>query len=66
VQTVLELAGSQVTVATNVADAMVAFTRHLPQVVLSDIGVPEHDGLELIRRIRAFPPEKVGECRPQR
>ena len=31
------------------------FTQFAPNVVLSDIGMPEHDGYELITRLRALP-----------
>jgi len=31
------------------------FTQFAPSVVLSDIGMPEHDGYELITRLRKFP-----------
>ena len=60
VQSVLEAAGSQVTVAANVPDAMTAFAKDVPQVVVSDIGMPEHDGVELMRRIRALAPDRGG------
>ena len=40
---------------------MEAFDRDVPDVVVSDIGMPGQDGLELIRRIRARPPESGGK-----
>jgi CheY-like chemotaxis protein len=36
-------------------DAIKEFSRFAPDVVLSDIGMPEHDGYELIARVRALP-----------
>jgi CheY-like chemotaxis protein/nitrogen-specific signal transduction histidine kinase len=60
VHAVLEMAGAKVTAATNVPDALLAFEQETPQVLVSDIGMPEHDGMELMRRIRALPPEKGG------
>jgi signal transduction histidine kinase len=52
---VLESAGASV-LAVDSADAAVkAFSLWMPDVVLSDIGMPEQDGLAMIRRIRALP-----------
>ncbi|MBA3961567.1 MAG: PAS domain S-box protein [Chthoniobacterales bacterium] len=41
--------------AHSMAAALEAFTDFAPDVVLSDIGMPEHDGYELIARLRALP-----------
>jgi signal transduction histidine kinase/ActR/RegA family two-component response regulator len=59
-QTVLEKAGATVTLAASVDDAMAAFEREIPDVLLSDIGMPGKDGVELIRMIRARSPERGG------
>ncbi|MDB5216196.1 MAG: Chemotaxis protein methyltransferase CheR [Myxococcaceae bacterium] len=61
VHAVLEKAGARVTLATSVEEAMTAFDRELPDVVVSDIGMPGQDGLELIRRIRALPSDRGGQ-----
>ena len=60
VQQVLENAGSRVTIAGSVAEAMRAFALEIPLVVVSDIGMPGDDGIELMRRIRALPAEQGG------
>ncbi|MEP6504212.1 MAG: ATP-binding protein, partial [Betaproteobacteria bacterium] len=49
---VLVECGAQVRQAANAADALHEFEREPPDVLLSDIGMPERDGYELIRDIR--------------
>ncbi len=46
--------GAEVRQAGNAVEAMREFERAPPDVLLSDIGMPERDGYELIRDIRAF------------
>jgi len=60
VQTVLEECGSAVRVASNVADAIRAIEEQVPDVLLSDIGMPGEDGYALIRRVRSLPPGRGG------
>jgi K+-sensing histidine kinase KdpD len=61
VHEVLEKAGATVTLAASVDEAMAAFERDVPDVLVSDIGMPGKDGTELIRLIRALPAERGGE-----
>jgi CheY-like chemotaxis protein len=49
---VLEQCGGHVTTATDVDGALDAFQSWKPAVLISDIGLPEIDGYELIQRIR--------------
>ena len=49
-----------VTLAGSVTEALDRFSESIPDVVLSDIGMPDASGYELIRRIRALPVEKGG------
>jgi signal transduction histidine kinase len=52
-RTVLEQCGSEVTTAGSAAEAFAAFTESKPDVLISDIGMPEEDGYELIGKLRA-------------
>jgi CheY-like chemotaxis protein len=36
---------------------------HPPDVIVSDIGMPEEDGYELMRKVRALPPEQGPDSR---
>jgi PAS domain S-box-containing protein len=49
---VLEAAGARVTTATSVATAMEQVAAARPTVIVADIGMPEADGFELIKRVR--------------
>ncbi len=55
VRRILERCGAKVCAVTTMKDAIKEFSRFAPDVVLSDIGMPEHDGYELIARVRALP-----------
>jgi CheY-like chemotaxis protein len=52
-KTLLELNGHEVAVASNGGDAVAHAIEHRPEVALVDIGLPEMDGNEVARRIRA-------------
>lgn len=51
----LRMRGHEVTVAHDGREALVAFDRVRPEVILLDIGMPELDGYEVARRIRQSP-----------
>jgi signal transduction histidine kinase/CheY-like chemotaxis protein len=53
--------GAQAQGAASAAEGFTAFTRDRPDVLISDIAMPEEDGYGLIRRIRALRPEEGGE-----
>ncbi|MBD2242160.1 ATP-binding protein [Nostoc sp. FACHB-888] len=57
---VLEQAGAEVRIATSGIEALQAVEQSPPDILLSDIGMPEMDGYMLIRQIRAMPPEQGG------
>jgi PAS domain S-box-containing protein len=59
-RTVLEKHGAEVVAAASAQEALAAVERGAPDVLVSDIGMPEEDGYELIRRVRALGPERGG------
>lgn len=52
VGTVLQACGAIVTLARNAEAAVEALRRHMPSTLISDVGMPDTDGYELMRRIR--------------
>jgi PAS domain S-box-containing protein len=55
----VECRATAVTVG-SVAEAMDRFRESVPDVLVSDIGMPDASGYELIRQVRALPPEQGG------
>jgi CheY-like chemotaxis protein len=51
----LERYGAHVRPAGSVAEAMTVLETYLPDVLISDLGMPGADGYELIRRVRLLP-----------
>ncbi|HEY2365440.1 MAG TPA: ATP-binding protein [Polyangiaceae bacterium] len=61
VRAVLEHSGSIVRTAPDVRSALDALRNEVPDVLLSDIGMPGESGYDLIRQVRALPPERGGD-----
>jgi signal transduction histidine kinase/ActR/RegA family two-component response regulator len=70
----LQSAGAVVTPACSAAEAMQLFSDARPEVLLSDIAMPDEDGYSLIRRVRALGADHGGAvpaaaltawCRPE-
>lgn len=57
---VLEMCGAQVTLAGSASEALHLFELAPPDVLLSDIGMPDQDGYALIAQIRDLPGDKGG------
>ncbi|RYX80882.1 PAS domain S-box protein [bacterium] len=57
---VLAKCGARVTAVASASEAFETLLELRPDVLLSDIGMPDEDGYSLIRRIRALPPEQGG------
>ncbi|HCF26218.1 MAG TPA: hypothetical protein DEV81_03110 [Cyanobacteria bacterium UBA11049] len=58
---VLEEAGARVIKATCAGEALAALMQSVPDVLVSDIGMPDIDGYMLIQQIRALPKEQGGQ-----
>ncbi|QBJ78999.1 diguanylate cyclase [Aquitalea sp. USM4] len=54
-QRLLQILGHQVDVAANGQEAFELVQKQPPQLVITDLAMPEMDGMELIRRLRALP-----------
>ncbi len=54
IRRVLTECGADVATATSVDETLTAIEEHRPDVLVSDIGMPEVDGYELLRRVRAL------------
>ncbi|HZG54640.1 MAG TPA: ATP-binding protein, partial [Pyrinomonadaceae bacterium] len=53
--------GALMTVVGSAAEALEAIAVEMPDLLISDIGMPGEDGYELIRRVRQLPPENGGK-----
>ena len=54
ISAVLTANGYEVLEATRGADAYMMITSHCPDLVLLDLGLPDMDGMKIIRSVRAF------------
>jgi CheY-like chemotaxis protein len=52
--------GADVTVASSAIEGLKAIETHRPNLVLSDISMPERDGFDLLRDVRALGPNGGG------
>jgi signal transduction histidine kinase len=59
-QMVLEEAHAEVIVAASAADGLALVQSAAPDVIVSDIGMPERDGYQLIRDVRSLDPSRGG------
>lgn len=57
---VLKECGSEVITSRSAAEALEALEQHKPDILISDLGMPDEDGYSLISKIRALPSERGG------
>ncbi|MEH2283319.1 MAG: PAS domain S-box protein [Nostoc sp.] len=60
ITTVLEQCQAEVQAVASVPEALRLITQWKPDVLISDIGMPQEDGYSLIRKLRSQPPELGG------
>jgi PAS domain S-box-containing protein len=60
ISTVLEECGAEVIAVGSTGEALAALEQFRPDVLVSDIGMPDEDGYTLIRKIRELEPEMGG------
>lgn len=60
-QVALEQYGARVLSAASASEAWQFLQTHKPDILLSDVGMPDEDGFALIRRIRSLPPSQSGQ-----
>ncbi|HEY9826226.1 MAG TPA: response regulator, partial [Stenomitos sp.] len=58
--TILEQAKAEAKAVASALEALAQFPHFQPDLLISDIGMPEMDGYELIRRVRSLPPTQGG------
>ena len=58
--TMLKRYGARVTATKSAAEAFKAVAGDVPDLLISDIGMPDEDGYEFIRKLRALPPDEGG------
>jgi len=58
---VLKECGSEVITTCSAAEALVAIEQHKPDILISDLAMPDEDGYSLISKIRALPSERGGQ-----
>lgn len=59
--TMLKRHGAKVTATKSAAEGLSMFSGDVPDILISDIGMPDQDGYDFIRKLRALPPEKGGQ-----
>lgn len=61
ISTVITSTGAEVKACTSASEALAKLAEWKPDVILSDIAMPDEDGYSFINKVRALPREKGGE-----
>jgi PAS domain S-box-containing protein len=60
VRMALESRGARILSAASVGEGLRVLADRLPDVLLTDLGMPDQDGYEFLRRVRQLPPDEGG------
>ena len=60
IREVLKECGAEVILSRSAAEALEALEQHKPDILISDLGMPDEDGYSLISKIRELPAERGG------
>ena len=60
IRTVLHYCGALVSVASSAGEGLDVLQRVLPDVIVCDIAMPQHDGYWFVGSLRALPPDRGG------
>ena len=60
ISAILEQTGAEIKVVTSAIEVLETLHSYKPDILISDIGMPEMDGYELLRQIKRLPPEQGG------
>jgi CheY-like chemotaxis protein len=58
---ILESHGAQTAVAATAAEGLAVLGTFHPEAIVSDIGLPDEDGYEFMRKVRALPADRGGQ-----
>lgn len=61
VSNILQGCRAKVTTASTAAEGLSTLQSARPDILISDLGMPDEDGYSLIRQVRALPPEQGGQ-----
>jgi CheY-like chemotaxis protein len=61
ISTVIMRTGAEVTACTSATEALAKLAEWKPDVILSDIAMPDEDGYSFIAKVRSLPRDKGGE-----
>src|SRR5215213_1418130 len=61
ISTVITRTGAEVRACQSAHEALAKLSEWKPDVILSDIAMPEEDGYSFIRQVRSLPPDKGGD-----